>query len=305
MSTSEPEQPSGPVSPSEPEKPSGPVGPHGSASRPTTDSAGGQTSVTHGPPALSVEGLSRHFGSLKAVEGVTFEVGAGTRHALIGPNGAGKSTLFALIAGTLPATAGTVRLHGQDVTGLSEHARATRGLVRTFQHSSLFLSATARENVLIAVQRRHGVHARVWGAIARRRALLDEADQILGQFHLLDRAGAAAGALSHGERRQLEVAVALATSPSVLLLDEPAAGMSPADTAAFQEIVLALPRDITVLLVEHDLDLVFGLAERVSVLHLGEHLITGEPEQVRASEAVQRAYLGAEDTSDLFLEEAP
>ncbi|WP_256839610.1 ABC transporter ATP-binding protein [Ornithinimicrobium faecis] len=267
--------------------------------------AGGPVTGAAAAPALSVEGLSRHFGSLKAVEDVTFEVRAGTRHALIGPNGAGKSTLFALIAGALPATAGTVRLHGDDVTALPEHARAHRGLVRTFQHSSLFLSATARENVLMAVQRRHGVQARPWGAVTRRRGLLEEADEILRQFHLLDRASAGAGALSHGERRQLEVAVALATSPSVLLLDEPAAGMSPADTQAFQEVVLALPREVTVLLVEHDLDLVFGVAERVSVLHLGEHLITGEPAEVRASDAVQRAYLGAEDTSDLFVEETP
>lgn len=254
-------------------------------------------------PALSVEGLSKHFGSLKAVQDVTFAVRAGSRHAVIGPNGAGKSTLFALIAGALPATSGRVRLHGDDVTSMAEHARAHRGLVRTFQHSSLFLSATARENVLLAVQRRHGVQASPWRAVTRRRALLDEVDQVLGQLGLMDRAGAHAGALSHGERRQLEVAVALATSPSVLLLDEPAAGMSPADTHAFQQIVLGLPQDITVLLVEHDLDLVFGLADTVTVLHLGEHLITGEPEQVRASEAVQQAYLGAEDTSDLFVEE--
>ncbi|NLG20840.1 MAG: ABC transporter ATP-binding protein [Actinomycetales bacterium] len=261
--------------------------------------------VAGGVPAVAVEGLSRHFGSLKAVHEVTFAVRAGSRHAVIGPNGAGKSTLFALIAGALPATAGRVRLHGDDVTSLAEHARARRGLVRTFQHSSLFLSATARENVLLAVQRRHGVQGSPWRAVGRRRALLEEADEVLGQLHLLDRAGAAAGALSHGERRQLEVAVALATSPSVLLLDEPAAGMSPADTHAFQQIVLGLPQEVTVLLVEHDLDLVFGVADTVTVLHLGEHLITGEPAQVRASEAVQQAYLGAEDTSDLFLEEGP
>ncbi|MCK0111590.1 ABC transporter ATP-binding protein [Ornithinimicrobium sp. F0845] len=256
-----------------------------------------------GVPALGVEGLSRHFGSLRAVQEVTFEVRAGSRHAVIGPNGAGKSTLFALIAGALPATSGRVRLHGDDVTSMAEYARANRGLVRTFQHSSLFLSATARENVLLAVQRRHGVQASPWRSVTRRRALLEEADEVLAQLGLLDRAGAAAGALSHGERRQLEVAVALATAPSVLLLDEPAAGMSPADTQAFQQIVLGLPQEVTVLLVEHDLDLVFGLADTVTVLHLGEHLITGDPEQVRASEAVQSAYLGAEDTSDLFLEE--
>lgn len=254
-------------------------------------------------PALRVEGLTRHFGSLRAVQDVSFQVRPGSRHAVIGPNGAGKSTLFALIAGALPATAGRVILHGDDVTSLPEHTRAHRGLVRTFQHSSLFLSATARENVLLAVQRRLGVQGRPWRAVSRRRALLEEADEVLSQLRLQDRAAAAAGALSHGERRQLEVAVALATRPSVLALDEPAAGMSPADTRAFQDIILTLPDDITVLLVEHDLDLVFGVADQVTVLHLGEHLLTGEPQQVRASEEVQRAYLGAEDTSDLFVEE--
>lgn len=254
-------------------------------------------------PALEVTGLTRHFGSLKAVHEVSFAVRSGSRHALIGPNGAGKSTLFALIAGALPATSGSVALHGTDVTALAEHTRAHRGLVRTFQHSSLFLAASARENVVLAVQRRHGVQATPWRAVSRRRALLEEADAVLGQLHLLDRAMAPAGALSHGERRQLEVAVALATEPSVLLLDEPAAGMSPADTRAFQEIVLGLPPEVTVLLVEHDLDLVFGLADQVTVLHLGEHLMTGDPTEVRASEAVQAAYLGVEDTSDLFVEE--
>ncbi|WP_131106178.1 ABC transporter ATP-binding protein [Ornithinimicrobium sufpigmenti] len=254
-------------------------------------------------PALRLQGLGKDFGSLSAVKDVSFDVAPGARHAVIGPNGAGKSTLFALVAGALPATAGTVTLHGDDVTRLSEHARARRGLVRTFQHSSLFLSATARENILIAVQRRHGVQGQPWRAVTRRRALLAEADEVLEQLNLQDRSGATAASLSHGERRQLEVAVALATRPSVLLLDEPAAGMSPADTMAFQDLVLGLPAEVTVLLVEHDLDLVFGVADRVTVLHLGQHLLTGDPDEVRASDAVQQAYLGAEDTSELFIEE--
>ncbi|WP_202619297.1 ABC transporter ATP-binding protein [Ornithinimicrobium cavernae] len=254
-------------------------------------------------PALRVEGLSRHFGSLKAVEDVSFKVRPGSRHAVIGPNGAGKSTLFALTAGALRATAGRVWLHGDDVTSLTEHARARRGLVRTFQHSSLFLRATARENVLLAVQRRHGVQAQPWRAVTRRSALVREADEVLDRLLLSHRSGQLAGALSHGERRQLEVAVALAAAPSVLLLDEPAAGMSPADTHAFQEIVLGLPPELTVLLVEHDLDLVFGVADHVTVLHLGRHLLTGLPAEVRASDEVQHAYLGAEDTSALFFEE--
>ena len=255
-------------------------------------------------PALELDGLTKHYGSLRAVEEVSLSVQPGTRHAVIGPNGAGKSTLFALIAGTLPATAGRVVLHGQDETGMPEHARATHGLVRTFQHSSLFLKSTALENVALAVQRQQGAQWSMLRPLRRRTAILDRSHELLGSIGLQDRSGALAGSLSHGERRQLEVAVALGTEPSVLLLDEPAAGMSAAETARFKQMVLDLPREITVMLVEHDLDLVFGLAEAVTVMHLGRHLMTGSPAEVRASDEVQRAYLGAEDTSDLFPQEA-
>lgn len=255
-------------------------------------------------PALELDGLTKHYGSLRAVEDVSLSVQPGTRHAVIGPNGAGKSTLFALIAGTLPATAGRVVLHGQDVTGMPEHARATQGLVRTFQHSSLFLKSTALENVALAVQRQQGAQWSMLRPLRRRTAILDRSHELLTSIGLQDRSGAPAGSLSHGERRQLEVAVALGTEPSVLLLDEPAAGMSAAETARFKHMVLDLPREITVMLVEHDLDLVFGLAEAVTVMHLGQHLMTGSPAEVRASDEVQRAYLGAEDTSDLFPQEA-
>jgi branched-chain amino acid transport system ATP-binding protein len=254
--------------------------------------------------ALELDGLTKHYGSLRAVEDVSLSVQPGTRHAVIGPNGAGKSTLFALIAGTLPATAGRVVLHGQDVTGMAEHARATQGLVRTFQHSSLFLKSTALENVALAVQRQQGTQWSMLRPLRRRAAILDRSHELLTSIGLQDRSGALAGSLSHGERRQLEVAVALGTEPSVLLLDEPAAGMSAAETARFKQMVLDLPREITVMLVEHDLDLVFGLAQAVTVMHLGQHLMTGSPAEVRASDEVQRAYLGAEDTSDLFPQEA-
>jgi branched-chain amino acid transport system ATP-binding protein len=254
--------------------------------------------------ALELDGLTKHYGSLRAVEDVSLSVLPGTRHAVIGPNGAGKSTLFALIAGTLPATAGRVVLHGQDVTGMAEHARATQGLVRTFQHSSLFLKSTALENVALAVQRQQGTQWSMLRPLRRRAAILDRSHELLTSIGLQDRSAALAGSLSHGERRQLEVAVALGTEPSVLLLDEPAAGMSAAETARFKQMVLDLPREITVMLVEHDLDLVFGLAQAVTVMHLGQHLMTGSPAEVRASDEVQRAYLGAEDTSDLFPQEA-
>lgn len=255
-------------------------------------------------PALELDGLSRHFGSLRAVDGVSLAVAPGSRHAVIGPNGAGKSTLFALVSGTLHATSGRVVLHGDDVTAMPEHRRAKAGLVRTFQHSSLFLRATALENVVLAVQRHQGVQWSPLRSVRGRITVLDRAHELLGAIGLADRTDAPAGSLSHGERRQLEVALALGAEPSVLLLDEPAAGMSAAETATLKQLVLDLPREITVMLVEHDLDLVFGLAERVTVLHLGQHLMTGTPAEVRASEEVQRAYLGAEDTSELFPEEA-
>lgn len=260
-------------------------------------------------PALEVSGVSQHFGSLKAVDDVSLTVAAGSRHAVIGPNGAGKSTFFALIAGTRRATAGTVALNGTDVTALSEPKRVAAGLVRTFQHSSLFLTATVLENVILAAQRQRGASWSMLRPVSRRRELRDHAHALLAQVGLDDRWAALAGALSHGERRQLEVAVALACEPSVLMLDEPAAGMSPAETARFSQLVTELPAEVTVLLIEHDLDVVFSLAERVTVLHLGRHLLTGSPEEVRASDEVQTAYLGAADTTELFFddpsEEAP
>ncbi|WP_328302080.1 ABC transporter ATP-binding protein [Streptomyces sp. NBC_00435] len=246
---------------------------------------------------LRLRGVSRHFGSFRALDEVDLTVRAGARHAVIGPNGAGKSTLFGLISGTLPATAGTILVDGQDVTRLSVDRRVGLGVAATFQHSSLFLRETVLENVLLAVERPPGAgtgrrrRARARGvAIARARELLD-------QVGLPGRHELTAGALSHGERRQLEVAVALGTDPRLLLLDEPAAGMSPAETARLTELIGALPAEVTVLLVEHDLDMVFELADTVTVLHLGRHLKTGSPDEVRASTEVQSAYLGTPEVS--------
>jgi len=253
--------------------------------------------------ALELRSVSQHFGSLKAVDDVSFSVTAGSRHAVIGPNGAGKSTLFALIAGTRPATAGRVLLEGRDVSGMREHNRVGHGIVRTFQHSSLFLGCTVLENVLLAAGRRAGTSWSMLRPLRRYRELQDTGHALLDRVGLEDRHAARAGSLSHGERRQLEVAVALACRPRLLLLDEPAAGMSPAETARFSQLVRELPQDVTVLLVEHDLDVVFGLADTVTVLHLGRHLLTGTPADVRASSEVQTAYLGAADSSDLFVEE--
>ena len=185
-------------------------------------------------PALELDGVTKHYGSLRAVEDVSLSVQPGSRHAVIGPNGAGKSTLFALIAGTLPATAGRVVLHGEDVTSMSEHRRAMAGLVRTFQHSSLFLKCTALENVAMAVQRQQGAHWSMLRPLRRRSAVLDRSHELLSSIGLDDRSGAPAGSLSHGERRQLEVAVALGAEPSVLLLG-----------ALFVIAVYLLPRGIS------------------------------------------------------------
>ncbi|WP_329376728.1 ABC transporter ATP-binding protein [Streptomyces sp. NBC_01351] len=231
---------------------------------------------------LELRRVSRHFGSFRALDEVDLTVRPGARHAVIGPNGAGKSTLFGLISGTLPTTAGTILVDGQDVTRLPVHRRVGLGVAATFQHSSLFMRETVLENVLLAVVRR----------TASRGAAIERAHELLDRVGLPTRHDLAAAELSHGERRQLEVAVALGTEPRLLLLDEPAAGMSPAETARLTELIAALPGEVTVLLIEHDLDMVFELADTVTVMHLGRHLKTGSPDEVRASAEVQTAYLG-------------
>jgi branched-chain amino acid transport system ATP-binding protein len=249
--------------------------------------------------ALRCAGVSRSFGALKAVDGVDLEVTPGARHALIGPNGAGKSTLFKLVTGTMRAHTGTVELAGRDVTRLSEVKRCRLGMSQTMQHSSLFASMTAAETVALAVQRHDG--GRISVLPRRQPRVRDRADELLTAVGLTGRGRVPVPALAHGERKQLEVALALACRPSLLLLDEPAAGMSPAESARLVELLAGLPREVTVLFVEHDLDLVFALADAVTVLHLGRVLLSGAPEQVRASEAVREAYLGAGRREELFV----
>lgn len=241
--------------------------------------------------ALSCHAVSRTFGALRAVDRVDLEVRPGGRHALIGPNGAGKTTLFRLITGLLRVSEGRVDLGGRDVTGLSEVRRVRLGIGQTLQHASLFGSMTAAQNVALAV-RRHG--RGVIGPVPRReRAVWARVDALLAEVGLADRGGVTAAALAHGERKQLEVALALACRPNVLLMDEPAAGMSVAERRRLVDLVRALPESVTVLFVEHDLDLVFELAAEVTVLSLGRVLLTGTPDEVRASAEVREAYLGA------------
>lgn len=246
---------------------------------------------------LQCQGLMCSFGALKAVNDVSLAVAQGARHALIGPNGAGKSTLFKLITGLLRSDGGTVELAGQDVTKASEVRRCRLGISQTLQHASLFPTMTVAENVVLATQRHAG---RISLLPRRQKAVHALAEDLLAQVGLKGRGAVTVGELSHGERKQLEVALALACNPKLLLLDEPAAGMSAAERGRLVELINELPASITVLFVEHDLDLVFELADTVTVLNLGQVLLSGEPDQVKASEEVRKAYLGAGSRKELF-----
>lgn len=242
-------------------------------------------------PAFEIEGLTRAYGALRAVDAVSLRVPAGTRHALIGPNGAGKSTMFKLLTGEVRVTAGRVRYFGTDITGWSQPRRVRARIAQTYQHSSVFTPLTVRENVALAAQRTQGIGRIWWRGAGRYPDRVAWAEENLAAVGLADRAGDPASALSHGERRQLELALALATRPRVLLLDEPTAGMSATESEAFVALVESLPSDLTVIVVEHDLDVVYRLATEISVMHHGKLLATGPPELVSADPAVQEAYL--------------
>jgi branched-chain amino acid transport system ATP-binding protein len=251
---------------------------------------------------LELAGVGRRYGELKAVDDVTLSVDAGTRYALIGPNGAGKTTLFGLVSGTVRATSGRTRFDGRDVTRLGPHRRTRLGLGRTFQHSSLFDGMTAHENVALAAQRTLG-HARQAVLPVSRFADVDErALSLLDGVGLAEYGTVDVASLSYGHRRQLEVALALATDPKLLLLDEPTAGMSRDEAARFMSLIGALPETLTIMIVEHDMDVVFGLANRIAVLDAGRLIADGTPEEIRGSTAVQEAYLGPGDRmEELFI----
>lgn len=252
-------------------------------------------------PILRLEGVSLHYGSLKAVDDVTLTVDRGARHALIGPNGAGKSTLFSVIGGAQKATAGRIFFNGDDITEMNESARARAGLVRTFQHSSLFLGMSVLDNVALAVEGVHGTPWRFFPLPGSDRKIRNKTMEHLEAVGLADRAHEMCGNLSHGERRQLEVGLVLACDPTMVLFDEPAAGMSAAETHRFMDLIESLPAEMTVLIVEHDLDLVFRLAQSVSVLAAGRLIAHGTPEEVRENEEVKIAYLGeSEGAEPLF-----
>jgi len=241
---------------------------------------------------LATRGLTRRFGGVVALNRVALEVNAGERHAIIGPNGAGKTTLFNVISGELLPSAGQVLLDDRSITGLAPHRIATLGLARTFQRNNLLLNLTAMENVRLAVQAHTAATRRWFAPIERLNELREAALVLLTRVGLDGRGAAPARTLSHGEQRQLELAIALAGRPRVLLLDEPTSGMSPAETAGMTSLVSALGREHTVVIIEHDMDVVFATADRVTVLHLGEVLACGTPDEVRTNPKVQDVYLG-------------
>ena len=241
---------------------------------------------------LAIEGLQKSFGGVVATDNVTLGIEAGELHAIIGPNGAGKTTLIAQLSGDLAPDAGHVVFDGKDITTVPTHRRSHFGLARSFQITSVFMGLSVIDNVALAVQAHDGHSFRFWQPATTQERLRRPALEVLAQVGLMDRADSIASALSHGERRQLEIAMALATSPSFMLLDEPMAGMGAEESAAMVNILNSLKGDKTILLVEHDMDAVFALADRISVLVYGRIIATGSPADIRQNADVRSAYLG-------------
>jgi branched-chain amino acid transport system ATP-binding protein len=241
---------------------------------------------------LEVRGLRKAFGSLVVTDDVSLSIAAGAREAVIGPNGAGKTTFFNLLSGELSPDAGTIRLGGRDITRLSPDRRVMAGLARSFQRNNLFLDMTVGESLATAVALRSGESRVFWRSFARAPRLHERAAALAESVGLADRLGTLARHLSYGSQRQLEIALALAAEPRLLLLDEPTAGMSPEETKSMQRLIASLPRDLTLLLIEHDMDVVFDVAERITVLDYGKVLIQGPPAEIRGSAIVRQIYLG-------------
>jgi len=246
---------------------------------------------------LAVDGLAKRFGGIVAADAITLDVGPAELHAVIGPNGAGKTTLIGQLAGELRSDAGTIRFAGHDVTALPMHRRSRLGLARSFQITSLFPEFTALDNVALAVQAHAGHSFRFWRDARREDALRTPARAALARMGLAARADVPVAALSHGEGRQLEIAMALATKPRLLLLDEPTAGMGPEESARMVATLRELKHDLAILLIEHDMEAVFALADRITVLVYGRVIASGAPEAIRIDPEVRRAYLGEQDVA--------
>jgi branched-chain amino acid transport system ATP-binding protein len=244
---------------------------------------------------LQVERLSKRFGGILASDDISLTVTRGELHAVIGPNGAGKTTLVSQLSGQLKPDSGTVRFAGGDITAVPQHRRSALGLARSFQITSLFLDMTALDNVALAVQAHAGHSFRFWTSARGEGVLREPARAALERVGLGDRANWPASRLSHGEHRQLELAMALAGRPRLLLLDEPMAGMGPDDSARMVKTLRALKQEVTILLIEHDMEAVFALADRISVLVYGRVIASGPPADIRANRQVRDAYLGEQE----------
>ena len=243
-------------------------------------------------PLLRVERLHKHFGGVLATNRVDLSVAAGEIHALIGPNGAGKTTLIHQLSGALKPDDGSIFFDGRDVTRLSLHERVQLGVARSYQTTSIFRDADVLHNLTLAVLARRGSSLRFWQPLTRERSLFEEARALAAEVGLSGREQVAAATLAHGEQRQLEVGLALATSARLLLLDEPLAGLGPEESERVVALIAALKSARTVLLVEHDMEAVFRLADKVSVLDSGRIIATGTPQSIRDNAEVKRAYLG-------------
>ena len=248
-------------------------------------------------PLLQIDGLTRRFGGVLASDAITLDIPRGEFHAIIGPNGAGKTTLIGLLAGEIGPNGGTIRFDGDDITGLAVDKRSHLGLARSFQITSLFRDFSALDNVALAVQA-HASHSfRFWHDARRDDTLRAPAAAALERVGLGARANVRVDALSHGEQRQLEIAMALATQPRMLLLDEPMAGMGPDESARMTAMLRELKGTITILLIEHDMETVFALADRITVLVYGRVIASGDPATIRADSAVREAYLGEQEAT--------
>jgi branched-chain amino acid transport system ATP-binding protein len=243
--------------------------------------------------ALAIADVSKNYGGVAAVAGVSLELGPGERRVLLGPNGAGKTTLFHTISGSVMPSSGRIALFDRDITHLRPDLRARLGLARTFQITNLFPHLTVLDSVLLAVGGASGNGLRIFNG-ASRRAMRVEAARLLDQWELAEKSHRVVRTLSYGEQRQLEIVLALAGTPRLLLLDEPTAGLSPAETGHVVAMVQRLPRDITILMIEHDMDVAFELADRIAVMHQGRLIAEGDEKEIRANRQVAEIYLGAE-----------
>ncbi len=242
---------------------------------------------------LTVKDISVQFGGLLALDSVNLNIKSGTRYGILGPNGAGKTTLFNVICGFVPSTKGKVVLNNKDITGIRPYKRVTNGLARTFQITTLFHELTVLENVLMSAQVQARKHKIFWRSANSHKDVIKEVKKQLDDLQLAHLAEREVGALGYGEQRLLEIAVALASKPTVLLLDEPTAGLSSAEMHSVVKLIHSLPKSLTIVMIEHDLDVIFDISEELSVLHFGKMIANGPAKQIRNDDLVKEVYLGS------------